>query len=149
VVGEKLNYFAASFAVPVNEANADERHKTPPGSKLNATRSALRRAERVARGQISRKRARELRLVPTPAAIFYQRESFISEQGLEVLDSTYHRRRSKWSKNMATTKQKRAARKNIKKAAKAAKRKRTVAHLPKRTRTALGKEGAKAAKKKR
>jgi hypothetical protein len=50
---------------------------------------------------------------------------------------------------MASSKQKTAARRNIKKAAKAAQRKRTVAHLPKRTRTALGKEGAKAAQKKR
>jgi hypothetical protein len=40
-------------------------------------------------------------------------------------------------------------RRNIRKAAGAAKRKRTVAHLPKKTRTALGKEGAKAAKRKR
>ena len=36
-----------------------------------------------------------------------------------------------------------------KKTAKAAKQKRTVAHLPKATRTALGKEGAKAAKRRR
>jgi hypothetical protein len=50
---------------------------------------------------------------------------------------------------MASGKQSRAARRNIKKAASAAKRKRTVAHLPKKTRTALGKEGAKAAKRKR
>lgn len=50
---------------------------------------------------------------------------------------------------MATTKQRAAARRNIKKAAKAAKRKRTVAHLPKQARTALGKEGAKAAARKR
>jgi hypothetical protein len=50
---------------------------------------------------------------------------------------------------MASSKQRRAARKNIKKAAKAAKKKRTVAHLPKRTRTALGKEGAKAAQRKK
>jgi len=47
---------------------------------------------------------------------------------------------------MATQKQQRAAKRNIKKAAKAARRKRTIAHLPKRTRTALGKEGAKARK---
>lgn len=46
-------------------------------------------------------------------------------------------------------KQKAAARKNIKKAAAAAKKKKTVAHLPKAIRTALGKEGAKAAVKKR
>ena len=50
---------------------------------------------------------------------------------------------------MATSKQKAAARKNIKKAAKAAKAKRTIAHLPARTRSALGKEGAKAAKRKK
>jgi hypothetical protein len=43
-------------------------------------------------------------------------------------------------------KQKAAARKNIKKAAGAAKRKRTIANLPKKTRTALGKQAA--AKKK-
>jgi hypothetical protein len=43
--------------------------------------------------------------------------------------------------------QKAAAKKNIKKAATVAKKKRTVAHLSKATRTALGKEGAKAAKK--
>jgi hypothetical protein len=48
-----------------------------------------------------------------------------------------------------STAQRAAARKNIKKAAAEAKKKRTVAHLPKATRTALGKEGAKAAKKKR
>ena len=50
---------------------------------------------------------------------------------------------------MATAKQKAAARKNIKKAAKAARAKKTIAHLPKRTRTALGKQGAKVAKQKR
>lgn len=50
---------------------------------------------------------------------------------------------------MATTKQKAAARRNIAKAAKAAKRKRTIAHLPKKVRTALGKQGAKTAKRKR
>jgi hypothetical protein len=50
---------------------------------------------------------------------------------------------------MATAKQRAAARRNIKKAATAAKRKRTIAHLPKRTRTALGKQGAKTARKKR
>ena len=50
---------------------------------------------------------------------------------------------------MATSKQKAAARKNIKKAAKAARAKRTIAHLPARTRSALGKEGAKAAKRKK
>jgi hypothetical protein len=51
--------------------------------------------------------------------------------------------------SMASRKQRAAARRNIRKAAGAAKRKRTVAHLPKKTRTALGKEGAKAAKRKR
>jgi hypothetical protein len=50
---------------------------------------------------------------------------------------------------MTTIKQRVAAKQNIKKAAKAAGRKRTVAPLPKKTRTALEKEGAKAARKKR
>jgi len=44
---------------------------------------------------------------------------------------------------MATTKQRTAAKRNIKKAATAAKRKRTIAHLPKKTRTALGKQANK------
>jgi hypothetical protein len=50
---------------------------------------------------------------------------------------------------MATSKQKAAARKNVRKAAEAAKRKRTIAKLPKKTRTALGKQGAKVAKQTR
>jgi hypothetical protein len=50
---------------------------------------------------------------------------------------------------MASTKQKAVARRNIKKAAGAAKRKRTIAHLPKSVRTALGKQGAKVARQKR
>ena len=41
---------------------------------------------------------------------------------------------------MATTKQRTAAKRNIKKAATAAKKKRTIANLPKSTRTALGKQ---------
>ena len=45
---------------------------------------------------------------------------------------------------MATTRQRQAARRNIKKAARAAKRKRTLTKLPKRVRTAMGKQGAKA-----
>jgi len=50
---------------------------------------------------------------------------------------------------MASTRQRAAARRNIAKAARAAKRKRTIGKLPKRTRTALGKEGAKAARRAR
>ena len=46
---------------------------------------------------------------------------------------------------MTTTRQRSAARRNIKKAASAARRKRTIAHLPKATRTALGKQAAKVA----
>jgi hypothetical protein len=49
---------------------------------------------------------------------------------------------------MATRKQSTAARRNIKKAAAAAKRKKTISKLPKRTRTALGKQGAKTARRK-
>ena len=50
---------------------------------------------------------------------------------------------------MATAKQRKAARKNVKKAAAAAKSKRTISNLPKKTRTALGKQGAKVARQKR
>ena len=52
------------------------------------------------------------------------------------------------SRVMATKQQKAAARKNVKKAAAAAKRKKTIAKLPQKTRTALGKQGAKMAKQK-
>ena len=44
---------------------------------------------------------------------------------------------------MATTKQVQAARRNVKKAQSAARRKRTIAHLPKSTRTDLGRQAAK------
>jgi hypothetical protein len=50
---------------------------------------------------------------------------------------------------MASSKQRTAARRNIKKAAGAAKRKRTISRLPKKTRTALGKQAAKVAKQKK
>ena len=50
---------------------------------------------------------------------------------------------------MASAKQRVAARRNIRKAAASAKRKRTISKLPKKTRTALGKEGAKVAKRNR
>jgi len=50
---------------------------------------------------------------------------------------------------MESEKQRQAARRNIKKAATAAKNIRTIAHLPKSTKTALGKQGAKVAKIKR
>lgn len=45
---------------------------------------------------------------------------------------------------MATTKQVRAAKRNIQKAQRAAKSKRTIAHLPEATRRDLGKQAAKA-----
>ena len=50
---------------------------------------------------------------------------------------------------MPSEKQRSAARKNIRKAASAARKKRTIAHLPKATRTALGKQAAKVAQQKR
>ena len=50
---------------------------------------------------------------------------------------------------MATQKQRQTARKNVKKAQAGARRSRSIASLPKRTRTALGREGAKAAARKR
>jgi hypothetical protein len=43
---------------------------------------------------------------------------------------------------MATTKQRQAARRNVRKAQAGARRKQTLKHLPSRTRTALGKEAS-------
>jgi len=48
---------------------------------------------------------------------------------------------------MASRKQSTAARRNIKKASAAAKRKKTISKLPKRTRSALGKQASKMARK--
>jgi hypothetical protein len=50
---------------------------------------------------------------------------------------------------MATTKQKAAAKKNVRKAAQAAKQQRSLAHMPETTKTALGKQGAAVAQRKR
>lgn len=50
---------------------------------------------------------------------------------------------------MATTRQRQAARRNVRKAIDASKRKRTIAHMPTRTRSALGKQGAAVARRKR
>jgi hypothetical protein len=50
---------------------------------------------------------------------------------------------------MSRAKQKSAARRNVKKAAASAKSKKTISHLSKATRTALGKQGAKVAKEHR
>jgi hypothetical protein len=50
---------------------------------------------------------------------------------------------------MATNAQRKAAKRNVKKAIKAARKSKTIAHLPKKTRTALGKQGAAVARRKR
>ncbi len=50
---------------------------------------------------------------------------------------------------MATTKQKKAAKVNVKKAQRAASSKKTLASLPAKTKTALGKQGAAVAERKR
>jgi hypothetical protein len=50
---------------------------------------------------------------------------------------------------MASTKQVQAAKRNIKKARAGAERKRSIANMPARTRTALGKQGAAVARRKR
>jgi hypothetical protein len=50
---------------------------------------------------------------------------------------------------MATTKQVRAAQRNVKKAQAGARKKRSIASMPPKTRTALGKQGAAVAKRKR
>ena len=50
---------------------------------------------------------------------------------------------------MATAKQTKAAKQNVKKAREGAKEKRSIAHMPKQTRSALGKQGAAVAQRKR
>ena len=50
---------------------------------------------------------------------------------------------------MASTKQTQAARRNVKKAQSAARSKRTIANMPSSTRSALGKQGAAVAQRKR
>lgn len=50
---------------------------------------------------------------------------------------------------MATTKQRQAAKRNVAKAREGARSKRSIAHLPKATKTALGKQGAAVAQRKR
>lgn len=50
---------------------------------------------------------------------------------------------------MASAKQRSAARRNIKKAASAARRKKTISRLPKKTRTALAKQANKVKRQKR
>jgi hypothetical protein len=50
---------------------------------------------------------------------------------------------------MASQKQRQAARRNVKKAQSGAQRKKTITKLSKKTRTSLGREGAKAAARKR
>lgn len=50
---------------------------------------------------------------------------------------------------MATKKQVTAAKKNVKKAQKGAQQKKSIANMPKKTRTALGKQGAAVAQRKR
>ena len=50
---------------------------------------------------------------------------------------------------MATEKQRQAARRNVKKAQQGARSKKSIANMPKKTRTALGKQGAAVAQRKR
>jgi hypothetical protein len=50
---------------------------------------------------------------------------------------------------MATSKQTQAAKRNVQKAQQAATRKKTIAHLPQKTKAALGKQGAAVAQRKR
>jgi hypothetical protein len=50
---------------------------------------------------------------------------------------------------MATQKQSQAARRNVKKAGAGAQKKRSIANMPAKTRTALGKQGAAVAQRKR
>jgi predicted nucleic acid binding AN1-type Zn finger protein len=50
---------------------------------------------------------------------------------------------------VVSTKQRKAAKRNVRKAISAAKRNKTIAHMPKRTRTALGKQASAVRQRKR
>ena len=81
-----------------------------------------------------------------------QAHGFVSSQHAELTAnraSVLRIYRADLEESMPSTKQRSAARRNIKKAAQAARKKRTIAHLPKKTRTALGEQAAKVAKRKR
>jgi hypothetical protein len=52
-------------------------------------------------------------------------------------------------KTMATSKQTATARRNVKKAQQSARQKKTIAHMPKETKSALGQQGAAVARRKR
>jgi hypothetical protein len=65
-----------------------------------------------------------------------------------ALDAQLENLTGRENKIMATAQQIAAARLKVGKAAASAKKKRTVAHLPQKTRIALRKEGAKAARRK-
>jgi hypothetical protein len=69
--------------------------------------------------------------------------SFLLLNGREICGN------SKRRALMTSAKQRLAARRNVRKAAASAKRKRTINKLPKKTRTALGKQGARVAKRNR
>ncbi len=60
-----------------------------------------------------------------------------------------HARTTRGDRPMASSRQRSAARRNVRKAAAAARRKKTISKLPASTRTALGKQGAKTAARKR
>src|SRR3954454_6931843 len=70
-----------------------------------------------------------------------------SERGAHSGSTCLTRRRRE--AEMATQKQRETARKNVKKAQTGARKKRTITKLSKETRSALGREGAKAAARKR
>jgi hypothetical protein len=107
------------------------------------------RARRYARHRNGRKYARdgtELALEPD-ATKQRSANAFAVAWRRVIADRTYRAMKRSWI--MATAKQRAAARRNIRKAASAAKRKRTISKLPKRTRTALGKQAANVGRQKR
>ena len=128
-----------------------------PASRGRGCAAALvKRAERHAREQ----GARRLYLLTTSAADFFAHLGYKRVDRDEAPESI--RATSEFSTlcpassvlmlkemPMATARQKAAARRNIRKAAKAARGKRTIAHLPKKTRRALGKQAAKVAKRRK
>jgi len=131
--------------VGINQIIPVNRNVRPNTSKKDTRRRVFpKRRQRVGPGlQSIRPAAAERRVVRDVG----RRKTNLPQRRAVAKAALHPRERRNPDNPMTTEKQKEAAKKNIKKAASAAKKKKTISHLPSKTRTALGKEGAKAAKK--
>ena len=78
--------------------------------------------------------------------LFHRQQQCWSQSSLAARANTPRSGNERLENSMSSAKQKAAARRNVKKAAGSAKKHKSISHLSKATRTALGKQGAKVAK---